>query len=144
MNKDLFEPCQNNEKDPTHDQTTMFLNKYCEDTDIPIVANRLAEGIVQYEVAQAIPFHYLDDDKIDDEIITEEEFLSNVDYEMDLHAANHEETVVQLEECLDEMSSTHREVNDEISDHMDMLLNPSEDQSQVLAENARNQAKSAV
>ena len=33
-------------KDDCHNRTTMFFNKYGEDTDIPSIANRLAEAIV--------------------------------------------------------------------------------------------------
>ena len=73
--KDSIEPCTQDDQDIALDQTTMFLNKYCEDTNIPSVANRLAETIIQYEVNQGIPFINTDDDQIDDEIITEEEFL---------------------------------------------------------------------
>ena len=53
--KDVFEPCPSNEHDMTFDQTSMFLNKYCENTDIPSVANRVADAIVEYEVAKSIP-----------------------------------------------------------------------------------------
>ena len=60
------------------DQTTMFFNKYSEDTEIPTVANRLADAIVEYEVSMSIPFNQINDEQIDDEVITEEEFLKNV------------------------------------------------------------------
>ena len=57
----------------------MFLNKYCEDPNLPSVANRVAETIIEYEVNREIPFTPRDDVEIEDEIITEEEFLRNVD-----------------------------------------------------------------
>ena len=38
---ETFEPPKSDENDWTHDQATMFLNKYCENTDIPTVANRI-------------------------------------------------------------------------------------------------------
>ena len=52
--------CQNDENqsdvhkneyeiDRTHNQTSMFLNKYCENTDLPTVANRVADIIVEFE-----------------------------------------------------------------------------------------------
>ena len=61
------------------DRTTMFLNKYCENIDIPSVANRVADTIIEYEIMQCIPMQPEDDFDADDEIITEEEFLKDVD-----------------------------------------------------------------
>ena len=37
-------------KDDCHNRTTMFFNKYGEDTDIPSIANRLADAIVHFEI----------------------------------------------------------------------------------------------
>ena len=130
--------------EPTHDQTTMFFNKYCEDTNIPSVANRLAETIVEYEANHEIPFNYKDDDTIDDEIITEEEFLRNIDQELD--SENPAETIpdIDIEENLEDILLTHKDVVDEVSDQIDMMFNPSEEQSSLLANQAKKQAKSAV
>jgi hypothetical protein len=69
-----FEPNQSTEDEWTHSQTTMFLNKYCESTDIPTVANRVADIIIDYESNNQISVQDEDDFDIDDEIITEEEF----------------------------------------------------------------------
>ena len=134
---DTFEPSQSSEVDITLDQTTMFFNKYCEDNDIPSVANRVAEAIVEYEVAQTIPFHTREDEIVDDEIITEEEFLRNIDDEMDMQDNDQSD----IEETLDDISETHGKVADEISNHMDMLFDPTLDQSQSLADIAKQQAK---
>ena len=57
----------------------MFLNKYCEDTNITSVANKLADIIVDYETSQTIRIENEDEFEVDDEIITEDEFLRNID-----------------------------------------------------------------
>ena len=50
-----------------------------------------------------------------------------------------------IEEKLLDITSTHQqEINDEISDEIDMLYNPSEEQSHLLAAHAQKQANSAV
>ena len=67
----------------THDQTTMFFNKYCENPNIPTVANRVAEIIVDYETNSNIQLENEVDFEIEDEIISEEEFLKNVDEHLD-------------------------------------------------------------
>ena len=74
LNSSKFEPYKSNDEEVTHDQTTMFFNKYCENTDIPSAANRLADAIVDYEIAQMIPIINEDDFEVDDEFISEEEF----------------------------------------------------------------------
>ena len=51
---DTFEPYKGTTKDTSHDQTTMFLNKYCENPENPSVANRLAESIVNFEIKKKI------------------------------------------------------------------------------------------
>ena len=83
--KDLVEPCIQDGKEFTRDQTTMFLNKYCEDTNIPSVANRLADTIVEFELNQGTSFRPRDDHEVDDEIISEEEFLKNIEEEVVVH-----------------------------------------------------------
>ena len=40
----------NDEVEKEHNQTTMFMNKYCEDPNLPTVANKLADMIVDYEM----------------------------------------------------------------------------------------------
>ena len=71
----------------THNQTTMFLNKYCENINLPSVANKMADIIVDYETSKQIPIENEDDFDVDEEIITEEEFLRNVDQELDKEIA---------------------------------------------------------
>ena len=61
----------------------------------------------------------------------EEEFLRNVDEEMDCQSNS------SIEESLDEVSYTHHEVIDEITDQIDT----SEEQSDILAKSAEKQAK---
>ena len=57
------------------DQTTVFMNKYCEDPNLPSVANKLADMIVDFEIASKIPIEDDSDFEIDDEIVSEEQFL---------------------------------------------------------------------
>ena len=142
--QEAFEPSTQFESGPTHDQTTMFFNKYCEDTNIPSVANRLAETIVEYETHHEIPFNYIDDDLIDDEIITEEEFLRNIDQELDSETQAGSTQDMDIEENLEDISLTHKDVVDEIGDQIDILFNPSEQQSSLIADMAKKQAKSAL
>ena len=105
----------------SHDKTTMFLNKYCENIDLPSVANRVADTIVDYEMMQNVPFQTKDDFDIDDEIITEEEFLNEVDAELDELDSNQSEDEYQIEDSLENILTTHKEVNDEISDHVETV-----------------------
>ena len=137
---EIFEPYQVEEKNISHDQTTMFFNKYCEDVGIPSVANRMAESIVNYEINKHIAFNSDDDFEDEDEIITEEEFLANIDDEMNQQA---QQTIqeVDIEECLVDISNTHMEVNDEIIENLDIVFNPSDIQSEILATAAKEQAK---
>ena len=78
-----YEPQNSPEQEWTHNLTTMFLNKYCENADLPTVANRVADIVVDYESRYRVRIENDDDFEVDDEIITEEEFLKNVDKEMD-------------------------------------------------------------
>ena len=79
------------EIDKTHDQTTIFMNKYCEDPNLPSVANQLAEMIVDYEMSQKFQ------SKMwiwnDDEIVNEEEFLKIIDQELDEATMTYQENV---------------------------------------------------
>ena len=65
-----FGPQKTNEDKRTHDQTTMFMNKYCEDTNIPTVANIVADIIVDYESNREILIENEDDFEMDDELST--------------------------------------------------------------------------
>ena len=49
-------------------RTTMFFNKYSEDTDTPSIANRLAEAIVQFEIENSVHLDNEDDFIIDNEM----------------------------------------------------------------------------
>ena len=46
------------------------MNKYCEDTNIPTVANRVADIIVDYESNREILIENEDDFEMDDELST--------------------------------------------------------------------------
>ena len=45
-----------------------------------------------------------------------------------------------IEEPLEDISSTHEKVNDEFSDHLDIVFNPTDLQTKTLASKASNQA----
>ena len=62
-------------QDDCHSRTTMFFNKYGENPDIPSIANRLADAIVNFEINNAIKIDDEDDFLIDNEIVTEEQFI---------------------------------------------------------------------
>ena len=119
-NQELVEPCVQDGEELTRDQTTMFLNKYCEDTSLPSVANRLADTIVEYELNQGTPFKPRDDYEIDDEIISEEEHL----------IINEEPETVPTQ---DDQTLPYREVHDEICDEIDVVMNPTAEQSDIVA-----------
>ena len=87
-NCENFEPYIESSTITSHDQTTMFLNKYCENPELPSIANRMAESIVNFEIRRDIACTIRDDFDIDDEFISEEEYLANVDAEMDNQAIN--------------------------------------------------------
>ena len=128
-----FEPNISHTNVMKHEQTTMFFNKYSEDTEIPTVANRLADAIVEYEVSRSIPFNQINDEQIDDEVITEEEFLRNVDDEMDQLIETNEQS--DINECVEGTLTIRKYVEDEIlNENIDILTNPSEDQLQLLSD----------
>ena len=131
-----------NNEDLSHDQTTMFLNKYCENIDIPSVANRVADTIVDYEIMQSIPFQTKDDFDVDDEIITEEEFLHDVDAELDELELSQSDEENEIEDCLEDILTTHSEVNDEISDHVETVFDHTTSKTEDLAKKARKEVKS--
>ena len=61
---DSHEPLKSAENNWTHNQTTMFLNKYSENTNITSVANKMADIIVDYETNRNIPVENEDDLKL--------------------------------------------------------------------------------
>jgi hypothetical protein len=153
---DFHEPLKSKEPDWTHNQTTMFLNKYCENTNIPTVANKMADMIVDYEISQAISIENEDDFEIDDEIITEDEFLRNIDLELDKEESceyqeNTDDDLINrpcsepdecdIEEQLQDIADTHENPTEELFSNLDVIFNPSEDQCQLLANKASDQAK---
>ena len=81
FSNDTFEPHEDLGEKASNDQTTMFLNKYLEDTNAASVANRLSEVIIRYELAKKISCSQLEDDEIDDEVINEEEYLQLMEEE---------------------------------------------------------------
>ena len=131
MEYDKFEPCLKDEVEFSHNKTTLFLDKYCENPDVPSIACRLAEVIVEYEIHNSIEIYERDDEEIDDEILSEEEFLKQVDDEND------------QDNCLLK-ENKHKEVQDEISDDIDVLIDPPENTSESLSSEATKHAKAAV
>ena len=91
------------ECDKAHDLTTIFMNKFCEDPNLPSVANELAEMIVDYEMTHNIS---IDDDcdfELDDEMVNEEEFLKITDQELDEVSMTYEESQEKYRENLFEI-----------------------------------------
>ena len=163
-----FEPLQSLEDGWTHAQTTMFLNKYGEDCNIPTVANRVADIIVDYESHKEIPIDNEDDFELDDEIINEEEFLKTLDEDLDemldchqyqeqlsddqdgkdQSSADGEQSEVNknfdiVEEPLTDILNTHKCVQDEF-DNLDIMFNPSEEQTRGLTDKANTQVKNIM
>ena len=69
-----FELSEMNEVQVSNSQTSMFMNKYCENIDLPTVVNKVADMINTYEIAKKISIHNEDDFEQDDECVTEDEF----------------------------------------------------------------------
>ena len=65
--------------DWSQNKTSILLNKYCENTDLPTVVNKLADMINVVEINNRISVDDENDFEVDDEIITEDQFLSNID-----------------------------------------------------------------
>ena len=120
------------------------------------MANRVFELIVQYEISQTIPINIQDDFEIDDEIITEEEFLRNVDNEIyteeeflrnldeDLEDQDLSDNGCELEQQMDKLISNRHEVEDEINDNLDIIFDPTQDQTEVMASISSEQARAAI
>ena len=159
---DMNEPEISTQDNWSHNQTTMFVNKYCESIDLPSVANKVAEMIVNYETSKRINIENENDFEIDNEIISEEEFLRTVDEELDKEQL-HQDNLSQKDqendkfyEILDQMSeheddgnsdSEHspdnlkdmqRKVENQVFDDLDIMFDPSANQSQKLV-NMSNQ-----
>ena len=116
----------------THDQTTLFLNKYGEDTDVPTVANRLADAIVDYEVNRHIAIENQDDFEIDDENITEEQYLKEIDELEDI--VNKE-----IEDSRAKTKLSH--IKDALTDHLDTFVSPSEGETNMFSNIAKGRAE---
>ena len=157
--KEVFEPLKSDEVDWQHHQTTMFLNKYCEDPNSGTVVNQMAEMIVDYETYKDIQIDNDDDFEIDNEIITEEEFLRNVDNIHTVHNEEYEDKIIQitdqlsdseddqvdeLEETLQNFKSSHQPASDEIHNNLNVLNNPSKDESELIADKSRKQAEKVM
>ena len=123
----------------SHDRTTMFLNKYCENIDIPSVAYRVADTIIDYEIMQCSPMQTEDDFDADDEIITEEEFLKDVDDQI----TTEDEFLKDVDDELDNIESSQGddecqlEDNDEICDNVETVFDHTEWKTKELAEKAK-------
>ena len=85
---EAFEPYTEKESKTSQEHTTMFINKYFEDTSIPSVANRLSDIVIQYEVANNISCSELEDAELDDEVVGEEEYLNDIDEKNDSFLLN--------------------------------------------------------
>ena len=133
FDQEQFEPVKANNVEREHNQTTMFLNKYCEDPDLPSVANRLASAIVDYELSKKIPTHVEDDFEVDEEVLTEEQFLEELDdKEQNLEQNDAPESIEEI--------STNSNCKDELSDHLDAFINPTLGETKIFSNIAKNRA----
>ena len=73
-----FELTEHKDAHVTNTQTSMFMNKYCENIDMPTIVNKVADMINTYEIANKISLNNEDDFEQDEECITEEEFRTKV------------------------------------------------------------------
>ena len=102
----------------------MFFNKYCEDTNLPSVCNKYADVVIECEKQRNILTNEGDDFDIED--------ISSNDETLD---ESQEE--ISIEEILPNISKTHDiNVMDEVSDSLDMLFNPNEEETETLAKKA--------
>ena len=134
----------------------MFLNKYGEDSDLPTVANKLADMINTFELINKIQVDEENDFEVDDEIITEEEFRSKVeeDIKKRLHQSRKEATKtgkdihtvdisdqLDIDELKQKFSTYSSTVQDDLLDHLDILISPNNHQSNLIANSAKNTVK---
>ena len=115
------------------DQTTLFMNKYCEDPNVPSVANRMADIIVEYESEKKIMIENDCDFELDDEEVTEEEFLAQIDIELD-------EQLTDEEEKSEKAFDGNMEQNEEENSDVDKISGPSDEQISFVREKAKRQA----
>ena len=106
-----FESYQVEEKDDRQyfqDGSSVFMNKYCEDLNLPTVVNKMADMIIEYETLKRIPFDADSDFEVDDEIVPEEEYLKLIN-----------------KECKDQFESTSQSGRDDFEDseiNLDSIL----------------------
>ena len=132
---DEYQPIQNDGK---QDHASIFCNKYCEDINLPTVANRFADIVVDYEINKNILINEKEDFDIEDQRESEESeetFLRQVDNELD----NQE---YDIEENLSSLSKSHNpNVHDEVDDDIDTLIIEQENQIFLKAKQQVNRIK---
>ena len=127
-----YEPVEVQHKN-CHNKTTMFLNKYAEDTEIQSIANKLADAIVHFEITNCVPINDVDDFLIDDENATEEEFEQN---NVDEGEYRNYDTEVS-----NNVNIPLDDVRDKVDTDLDSFYQPSEDGIKSLSIKAKNLAK---
>ena len=115
------------------------MNKYCEDPNLPSVANHLAEMIVDYEMTNKIHIENDCDFEVDDEIVTEEEFLQIIDQELDEQNSGND----QMEESNEDISHFSN-IQDQLSSNLDEIASPPEHKTHAVTEKANKQAKETL
>ena len=123
------EPIEMSEETITHEQTTMFFNKYCEDTNIPSVANKLASTIVNYEIDRGVTIENDDDFEMDDERVTEDQFLQEQEESDSI-------SEIHIDKELGNSSANQKEEVNELRNHLDLLSNSTEEETKILATHA--------
>ena len=112
---------------------------YCEDPDLPSVANELADMIVDYELAQKIQIEDDSDFEVDDEIVTEEEFLRIIDQELDEHASS-----ASNSESIENKKESYLNSEDQSSDNLNDMKAIHEDQTQAVCEKSNLQVENIM
>ena len=110
-NIDKYQPVQ---KEGEQDHSSVFLNKYCEDINLPTVCNTLANIVVDFETSRNILIAD-DEEDLGEYEENEELFLKKVDDELDSQE-------FEIEENLPSLCQSHESnVQDELESDMDIL-----------------------
>ena len=152
-----FESIESNNINFTHNQTSIFLNKYCENPDLLTVANMLADLIIEFEVANKIQIDDENDFEVDDEIIDNDEFVSKVNDSIIQEKTNSsvchsdETDIIDLDDqvveasastdVLKEFVSTSNKEKNSLLDNLDVVSNPTSKYSKFIANECKGQAR---
>ena len=140
------------------------MNKYSENIDESSVADNSATTIVEFEIENDIRFTPLEDFDIDDDVITEEEFCNMLhdanEDNVNIESSNLKNTLTEdeLNNLYDQLgsdqaadnagvkmiplSSLEMDLDDEISQNLNVIVDPSDEQLRLLKESSFQVKKS--